>query len=588
MLGRLQADIDRAMGPGQVEVSRNARGVIVLEATDPARRLTVSNVSGDDVLGLSAAILTGPDLGEQPAVLGPAAGTLIPYNFAATNGSFNLSVRGVFNDTITLDQSYPADGGQLIVDEINSQIAASPAIAGYVEAYLDDDSGIAFRSTELGPTTSLIVSAVSDMQGLVLAGTASGTQLTGTQASLSGNVDVSAGVDFNSGGPHRFRLAVDGQPEVEVDLSGTTRVPARFSNTLDVSAGVDFTAVPNTFDLLVAGYPNTTIDLSGVNTTLASGPNDSAPPGIVTHLQDQIDAQLGAGVVTVGLDSANRLQLETVNAGASTSITVSNPTGDVATGLFPVVGTSVGAEQGGAGVVNLVANAVNTALAAAGQDSVDVSISEFGTLVISSPSYGAQSEIRISDIENTFGMLFPGASTGENFTSVATVGGRLDVRLSSGTSLISNRQTGVFGDEPAGLSNYTGFQVWLGSGQGNGVPKAGDSFTVSFNSAGSNDNSNALAMFDLGTASILSNGNLGLLGAYGQIVEEVGILTSQTRTSQEASVSLLRQSEATLQSKAGVNIDEEAANLIKFEQHYNASAQLISIARSLFDALLQI
>ena len=116
----------------------------------------------------------------------------------------------------------------------------------------------------------------------------------------------------------------------------------------------------------------------------------------------------------------------------------------------------------------------------------------------------------------------------------------------------------------------------------------GDSFVVDFNKDGTNDNSNAIAMLDLNEKRILSNGNLGILSAYGQIVQEIGILTSQSRTSHSASQSLLRQSESALQSVAGVNIDEEAANLIKFEQHYNASAQLISIARDLFDSILQL
>jgi len=95
-------------------------------------------------------------------------------------------------------------------------------------------------------------------------------------------------------------------------------------------------------------------------------------------------------------------------------------------------------------------------------------------------------------------------------------------------------------------------------------------------------------MVQLNNALTLSDGNLTYQGAYGQLVESMAILTSQARLSQSASETLLRQSMESLQGVAGVNLDEEAALLIKFEQHYNASARLITMAKDMFDTILNI
>jgi len=74
--------------------------------------------------------------------------------------------------------------------------------------------------------------------------------------------------------------------------------------------------------------------------------------------------------------------------------------------------------------------------------------------------------------------------------------------------------------------------------------------------------------------------------AYGQIVSSVGTLTNAAALSSSAQQTLLNQTKGAREGLAGVNLDEEAANLIKFQQAYQASAQSISVARSLFDTLI--
>ena len=168
-----------------------------------------------------------------------------------------------------------------------------------------------------------------------------------------------------------------------------------------------------------------------------------------------------------------------------------------------------------------------------------------------------------------------------------TVGGKIDVQLAANTVLGSDINNGLFGAAPTAKSNFLGVQISMTSGSGaDGQPRAGDTFTLSYNKNGSADNRNGAAMLALGSASILSDGNVSYQDAYGQLAEKLGILTSQARVNQSASESMLRQSMDALQSVSGVNLEEEAARLIQLEQHYNASARLIGLARDLFDTLL--
>ena len=172
-------------------------------------------------------------------------------------------------------------------------------------------------------------------------------------------------------------------------------------------------------------------------------------------------------------------------------------------------------------------------------------------------------------------------------TTEFTKGGQIDVQLAANTVLVSNQPAGRFGANPVGDSNFLGIQLSMTSGSGaDGRPGVGDTFMISYNKNGSADSRNGAAMLALNSDTSLSGGNLSFQDAYGQLAEKLGILTSQARVNQSASESMLRQSMDAMQSVSGVNLEEEAARLIQLEQHYNASARLIGLARELFDTLL--
>ncbi|MDO9619562.1 MAG: flagellar hook-associated protein FlgK [Pseudomonas sp.] len=126
-----------------------------------------------------------------------------------------------------------------------------------------------------------------------------------------------------------------------------------------------------------------------------------------------------------------------------------------------------------------------------------------------------------------------------------------------------------------------------------GRPQGGDNFSVSFNTNGVSDNRNALKLIDLQNRATIGINPLApattgssFTDAYGDLVERVGTLTSQARVDGEATGAILKQATNNRDSVSAVNLDEEAAKLIQFEQYYQASAQIIQVARSLFDTLI--
>jgi len=100
------------------------------------------------------------------------------------------------------------------------------------------------------------------------------------------------------------------------------------------------------------------------------------------------------------------------------------------------------------------------------------------------------------------------------------------------------------------------------------------------------DNRNALALAQLENSSLMFNGTATFSDAYGQMVSKVGTQTRNAQVSRSAQDTLLKQATSSWESVSGVNLDEEAANLIKFQQSYQAAAQAISIANALFDSLI--
>jgi flagellar hook-associated protein 1 FlgK len=128
-----------------------------------------------------------------------------------------------------------------------------------------------------------------------------------------------------------------------------------------------------------------------------------------------------------------------------------------------------------------------------------------------------------------------------------------------------------------------------------GNAAVGDVFTVEFNTGGFDDNRNGLELSKLPSQELVrqnvvttasADNHKTFNEAYAGLVTEIGVIANQAKTNGAAFDALAAQSEAWFESLSGVNLDEEAASLLRFQQAYSASAQIISTARTVFDTLL--
>ena len=119
-----------------------------------------------------------------------------------------------------------------------------------------------------------------------------------------------------------------------------------------------------------------------------------------------------------------------------------------------------------------------------------------------------------------------------------------------------------------------------------GTPATGDTFTVTPNGAGSSDNGNARLLGALSTAKVLDGGTTSFNGAYAGLVARTGGAARQADLQKTAQDAVQAQLTAERASVSGVNLDEEAANLVRYQQAYQAAAQVIAAAQTVFDSLL--
>lgn len=121
-----------------------------------------------------------------------------------------------------------------------------------------------------------------------------------------------------------------------------------------------------------------------------------------------------------------------------------------------------------------------------------------------------------------------------------------------------------------------------------GQPGDQDQFTVEPNAGGVGDNRNALLLGGLQTANSLAGGTANFQSVYSQLVSEVGNKAREVDVTLVAQENLVKQASDAQSGMSGVNLDEEAANLIRYQQAYQAAAKVIQIASRLFDTLLEL
>jgi flagellar hook-associated protein 1 FlgK len=144
----------------------------------------------------------------------------------------------------------------------------------------------------------------------------------------------------------------------------------------------------------------------------------------------------------------------------------------------------------------------------------------------------------------------------------------------------------VNGAAPVAYTNggniaVNGWQVQI-----SGAPASGDTFTVTSNAGGTGDNRNALAAANAQNVGVLNQGTTSVTGGLSALITGLGSQAQQINTAQTAQAAVNSQALSSVQSVSGVNLDEEAASLLQWQQAYQAAAHALTIGNSLFTTLI--
>lgn len=181
-------------------------------------------------------------------------------------------------------------------------------------------------------------------------------------------------------------------------------------------------------------------------------------------------------------------------------------------------------------------------------------------------------------------VIVPAAQFGQNLTVKFTSATTFNVLNASNTVIASGSFSATNGAEiaiaypspPAPSGEVSEFTL------SSGAPAAGDTFSLT--PGGVNSNGNVATMANLASENLLSGQTLS--SAYSTLVGQVGSTGQTASFNAQATSGVLSQIQSVQQSISGVNLDQQAADLVLFQQAYQASAQVIASAEALFNSLL--
>lgn len=245
-------------------------------------------------------------------------------------------------------------------------------------------------------------------------------------------------------------------------------------------------------------------------------------------------------------------------------------------------------------VVFAVQSAIDTAFGGATDPSATVALN--GTSInITSDSTGASSALAVAN-SDAFANAVLGidglTATGDTFTANITFrdavpgpGYVFDVTDIAGNILTDNTGTPL-----TGITYVSGMQLNVGAWTArlSGQPVNEDKMQISFNEDATQDNRNALALSLLENSSYLDRNTSTYSQAYGALIAEVGTQTSQIQINRAAESVLLDNSIGRREERSGVNLDEEAADLLRYQQAYTAITRVIQTARTIFESILDV
>jgi flagellar hook-associated protein 1 FlgK len=507
------------------------------------------------------------------------AGTTVAASFG--------NVRALTGDDYRLN--YNIGSGQWsLLNTTNNQLVTMTGTGTATDPFVAD--GLKFVTTPVSPTSSVefvirptidgaqgISVSITDTARLAAAAPIRTTAVTGNKGSAS----ISAGAvnSFNDQVTISFPnpLTVPSTFDVVDNTTGATLASGvqytsganiSFNGwTLQITDGAGAPAAGDTF-VVNNTLSSTTSATATINQAVLNSPSPVDPmlknsvnvvfdSPTAFHLEGATNNVTGASTISVAGSAAALVTLGALTAGANLGFTVTGVAADATT-----IGT------GGAG--SYTSNGVKTTISGG---------------VITGPVLGILS---ISGATVTVeGGSFTGSTTFSGATiSVDPATGTITIPAASGSAIASTfnarAATGLtFLPGSSALVSANGWTVQL-----SGNPLKGDVFNVGSNTSGVSDNRNAVLLGKLQTTNILGNGTVTYQGSYSQIVSQVGNTAREVDISAKTQASLITQTQEAQQELSGVNIDEEAANLVRYQQAYQAAGKMIQVANTLFATLL--
>jgi flagellar hook-associated protein 1 FlgK len=380
------------------------------------------------------------------------------------------------------------------------------------------------------------------------------------------------------------------------------------------------TTVPNQFDASQLEVSTSTSNgnvISGAITSGDLGGLLAARTQVIDPAKNQLGQIATAFVQTVnsqqnaGLDLTGKLGANLFTVGAPTATGSSKNTGG-ATATVSV--SSVGAltandyalsYQGGA--YSLTNAATGTAVPFTGNGTAGSPLTADGLSIVLSATPASGDKFLIQPTAQAAGTISVAITNAAQIAAAGAVqatpagGNTGTATISSGTVLnaanpsllatttiqfttpttYSINGAGSFAYTAGGNIAQNGWQVQI-----SGTPAAGDSFTVQSNAGGSGDNRNALLSGSQQSLPVLGNGTVSINSAVSALITGIGSQAQQINTAQTAQTAVNNEAVNNQQSVSGVNLDEEAAKLLQWQQAYQASAKALQIASGLFQNLL--
>jgi flagellar hook-associated protein 1 FlgK len=179
------------------------------------------------------------------------------------------------------------------------------------------------------------------------------------------------------------------------------------------------------------------------------------------------------------------------------------------------------------------------------------------------------------------------ANTGTGTIAAATVTDPTNANLLTPTSIVFSApgqyqiNGTTYAYTPGAAISANGWTTSI-----SGTPAAGDTFTVGSNAGNVGDNTNLFAMIDGLNTSALNGGSTSLTGATSSLVSQVGAQTQQAQANAQAQQAVNTSATDAVNNLSGVNLDEEAANMVKYQQAYQACAQMIQASTTMFNTLI--